>query len=97
MNLRLSKMTHGQNKALDELVIASLHQQYKRNCCKSTACELNINLCTVRNWVYKGTKIEGFELLLILKHYPKIRRKVIKWLNEVDKCLCQKTFCFDFF
>lgn len=85
MNLQLSKTTHEQNNILNELVITSLQRQYKRDCCKSTACELNINLCTIRNWMYKGTKIDGFDLLLILKHYPKIRKEVFRWLDEIDK------------
>lgn len=69
----LNELYFDGNKELSRTLLEQLQNHYKNNVVKHLAHELNISVDTVRNWIYRGTGLKAYDLLLLLNHYACIR------------------------
>lgn len=58
-----------ENKELSRTLLEQLRNYYKRNVVKHIAHDLNINVNTVRNWIYRNTGLRACDLLMLLDQY----------------------------
>ena len=65
-NSKASKIVYKDNKELSKTVLEMLKKYYKSNAYKKIAKHLDLNLYNVRNWFYKGTGFNAYELLKIM-------------------------------
>ena len=72
-NSKASKIVYKDNKELSKTVLEMLKKYYKSNAYKKIAKHLDLNLYNVRNWFYKGTGFNAYELLKIMDNYYFVR------------------------
>lgn len=61
-----------------------LSSYYKRHIYKSVSHKVGINQYRVRSWFQRGSVINAYDLIKLMKHYDFIREIIEKILKNID-------------
>lgn len=69
----IDKIIINNNKDLSKLLIECLSHYYKRQIYQSVAQRLDESMFLTRNWFQRGTAINAYHMILLMRNYDFIR------------------------